>query len=808
MFKYNIEELYCINNKIYLKGWIILLTQESYLRIEINDLYVYGLNINKIREDVYDIYNDITDTNILGFDRVIDFNKDINQIKFQLVTNNKIENIVIYGKEKISQLNVDNNSILFNIEEIKPNEDNIILNGWAISKYDKNVDILINKNIEFSVNRYAREDVNNNYKDYYLGNIECGFSITINNKDIIKNIAILFKDSYNTIEYEIDTAYNKNKYIIKYLKDNLNVTNISKGIKYISKYGIKSMFDKISNKQYLNNKSIEISYDKWLEENNPTDIELEQQRQKKFLYEPLISVVVPTYNTKIELLSEMIDSVLNQTYARWELCIADASDKLEVRDKLRFYGEKDKRIKINYLNENKGISENTNEAIKLANGEYISLLDHDDIIYPNTLFEIVNTINDYNNNVDVIYTDEDKIDENGNRKNPFFKPDWSPDLLYSQMYIYHMLTFKKNKFDIIGGFRKEYDGSQDYDLMLRMSLICKNIVHIPKVLYSWRELETSTSINPNSKPYAHIAGLNALNNHLNERYNGQAYALQTENLYVYDTRFKIDDKVKVSIIIPTKDKLGLVKSCIESIINTSTYKNYEILILNNNSKEKETLEWFKSIQNNYIRVIDAPYEFNWSKLNNHGIREAKGDVFIFLNNDTLIISEDWIQRLAENALREEIGTVGALLLYEDGTIQHSGVVLGMKGWAEHVYKGISPSHIGTPYVSPIINRNVLASTGACLAISRKTIEKIGNFNEEFIICGSDVEISLRASDYGLYNLMNANVKLYHLESKSRDSFIPEIDFKMSEKHYRKYLDLGDPYYNKNLNLDCLYPTIK
>ncbi|MCQ2016300.1 glycosyltransferase [Clostridium butyricum] len=581
---------------------------------------------------------------------------------------------------------------------------------------------------------------------------------------------------------------------------------LSKGLAELKKSGISGLKNKIKSKELTTNTSIEyINSESFNNKLLPKDIE---DKIKAFTIKPKFSIIMPVYNVDVKWLEKAIASVTEQTYPYWEICIADdCSTKKETIE----YLEKVKceKIKVITMEQNGGISKASNSAVKISEGEYLVLMDNDDEIREEALFEIANAINEFN--PDVLYSDEDKISTDGVRRFPFMKPDWSPDLLYSQMYICHLLTIKKNIFEQVGGFRSEFDGSQDYDLILRISEITENIYHIPKVLYSWREIPTSTAMNPDSKPYAHLAGLRSLDEHLKRKYGSMAYANETEYLFVYDARFKLqEEERKISIIIPTKDKADLLEQCINSILLKTKYSNYEILIINNNSQENETYEWFKYIQEKYenIRVIDAFYEFNWSKLNNHGIREAKGDVYVFLNNDTIIISEDWLTRLAENSLREDVGTVGALLLYEDGTIQHAGVVLGMGGWADHVFKGMKPIHFGSPYVSPMVNRNVLASTGACLAISKKTIDKIGDFDEKFIICGSDVEISIRARKHNLNNIYNCRVKLYHLESKSRDSYIPPIDFEMSKIHYKYYLDNGDPYYNKQLDLNSTSPKLK
>ena len=357
----------------------------------------------------------------------------------------------------------------------------------------------------------------------------------------------------------------------------------------------------------------------------------------------------------------------------------------------------------------------------------------------------------------------------------------------------------------------EYDGAQDYDLLLRMSECAENIVHVPEILYSWRTLPTSTSTNAAAKPYAQTAGQKAVQAHL-DRTLGKDVARveETENLFVYDVRYNIREWPLVSIIIPTKDHADDLQNLLSSLFSKTIYEKYEIIILDNNSEKEETKKYFSEIQekNENIKVVDAKYKFNWSKLNNQGIRVAKGDVLVFLNNDVKIIEAEWLQRLVERAVQPDIGIVGGLLLYEDGTIQHAGVVVGMGGWADHVFKGMMPIHRGTPFISPMVARNVTACTGACIAVARDVIEKIGGFDERFIICGSDVEFCIRAIDEGYRNLYVPQIKLYHYESKSRDSYIPQIDFDLSDIMYSGYRNGGDPYYNKRLRLDTCIPEVR
>ncbi len=519
------------------------------------------------------------------------------------------------------------------------------------------------------------------------------------------------------------------------------------------------------------------------------------------------SIVMPVYNVEIKWLDKAIQSVKNQTYQNWEICIADdASTDISVRRYLESI--RDERIKIKYLEKNQGISGASNEAAALASGDYMLLMDNDDELSSEALFSFYKNLT--KTNADIIYSDMDIIDEEGNHSSPLYKPDWSPELLLSQMYLGHLVGFKRELFERCGGFRSEFDGSQDYDLILRMSEYAECVEHVPEILYSWRTLPTSTAGNADAKPYAQTAGQRAIQEHLDRTLGeGAARAEETENLFVYDIRYNLREWPLVSIIIPTKDHADDLRVLLESLFEKTVYENFEIIILDNNSEKEESKEYFAEIQKEYenVQVIEAKYKFNWSKLNNHGIRTAKGDVFVLLNNDTKIIEPQWLQRLAERAVQPETGVVGGLLLYEDNTIQHAGVVAGMGGWADHVFKGMQPVHQGTPFVSPMVARNVTACTGACMAVSRKVIEKIGGFDESFIICGSDVELCIRAIDEGYRNVYVPQVKLYHYESKSRDSYIPQVDFELSDIMYSGYRKGGDPYYNKNLKTDTCIPEI-
>lgn len=569
---------------------------------------------------------------------------------------------------------------------------------------------------------------------------------------------------------------------------------IGKGFQYIRVNGIHGIKAKVNSK-------INPAVTEKITEVKPSEPNVQYDSDIKF------SIVMPVYNVEIKWLEKAIESVKRQNYVNWEICMADdCSTKEGVREYLKSV-ESDK-IKVAYLEKNQGISGASNAAAALATGDYIVLMDNDDAITYDALYEFLRKIKE--TDADIVYSDQNIIDEFDNGREPLHKPDWSPDLFLSQMYIGHLLGFKKSLFDLVGGFRTEFNGSQDYDLVLRMIEHTDKIEHVSKVLYGWRDLPSSTATNPGSKPYAQTAGLNAIQSHLDRVYGeGKATALETEDLFVYDVRYHYDVMPKVSVIIPTKDHVDLLKQDIDSIEELTTYKDYEIIVLDNNSEKEESFKYFEEVQKQYsnVTVHKAAFEFNWSKLNNYGMTLAKGDVYVFMNNDMKLITPEWLERLAEKAMRDDVGIVGGLLLYEDDTIQHAGVVVGIQGWADHIYKGMKSVHYGSPYVSPMVTRNVTACTGALMAISKKVIERIGGFDEDFIICGSDIEICIRAYLRGYVNIYDPHIKLYHYESKSRDSYIPEVDFEMSAFAYRTYREEGDPYYNCNLDYNLTTPTV-
>lgn len=399
------------------------------------------------------------------------------------------------------------------------------------------------------------------------------------------------------------------------------------------------------------------------------------------------------------MLAAAIDSVKAQLYPHWELCIADdASSDSAVRKLLEEAAAQDARIKLIFRNTNGHIAAASNSALELAGGEYVALLDHDDLLAETALFRVVEALQGSPDG-DLLYSDEDHLEDGDRRCYPFFKPDWSPHLAISQAYLGHLVVLRRDLVGQLGGFRSGFDGAQDYDLWLRCSLKARRIVHIPHILYHWRRHTESTAACADAKPYAHEAGRRAVEQYLQQRYpESGAVAADGDHLFTYQAHFQLPEQLLISIIIPTRDGLDLLQPCIESIVAGSSWQHFEIIILDNGSSEPATLQYLREApaRDQRIRVVRADIPFNWSRLNNIGAAEARGDMLVFLNNDTLVISADWLERLAGYALLPDVGLVGGLLLFEDGTIQHSGVVVGMGGWADHPSVAVRPCMVPAP----------------------------------------------------------------------------------------------------------------
>ena len=539
---------------------------------------------------------------------------------------------------------------------------------------------------------------------------------------------------------------------------------------------------------------------------NPKKIVLKQY--KEFGYNPKISIIMPTWNSESKWLKRAIDSLLAQYYENWELCIADGgSTDRKTRAILQEYAYKDKRIKIKLLSENRGISLNSNEALSLAQGEYIGFLDHDDELTPDALIENISALNEHRD-ADLIYSDHAKIDKHDYIYDEEFKPGWSPELLLSYCYIGHFKLIRKSLLDEVGWFRKEYDGSQDYDLLLRLSERTNRIYHIPQILYLWRATKRSVALATRSKPSSIERGREAVQAALMRRgIPGHVvlpeFAIKN-GIGIYKPILELNTQHRVTIIIPTKDNIKRLKRCIDSVEWLTSYKNYDIILIDNGSEDIDTLEYLKMLEKKYKILKFPTAEFNFSRLINLGVREAESEFLILLNDDTEVITPGWIEEmLGWLNSSDSIGAVGCKLIYEDGRIQHAGVILGMCGNpADHAFKLQHYEEGGYLNYCNVV-RNYSAVTGACMMVKKSLFVKVGKFDEYNLpVSFNDIDYCLKLIENGCRVVYTPNALLYHHEGSSRGTG-SKTD-RPEEVHYflNKYEDqiLNDKYYNKNLSL--------
>lgn len=534
----------------------------------------------------------------------------------------------------------------------------------------------------------------------------------------------------------------------------------------------------------------------------------EQEENAQFPKDIKFSVLVPLYNTPESFLKAMIESVQAQTYKNWELCLADGSDSEHsfVGEICKKYADGDKRIKYEKLEKNLGISENTNACIRMATGEYIALFDHDDLLHPSALYEVMRAICEHG--ADFIYTDENTFSEEPrDAYNPHFKPDFSPDTLRSYNYICHLSVFSRELLDSVGYFRSEYDGSQDYDLILRLTEKAKKVFHIRKILYYWRAHKNSVAQDVGAKPYTVTAAKKALAAHL-ERCGLKGEVLDSPVPTTYHIKYEIDGNPLISVIIPNKDHTDDLDICLKSLYEKSSYKNFEVIIVENNSTEKETFEYYEAIAQKHgnIKIVKWEGNFNYSAINNFGVNYAKGEYILLLNNDVEIINGSCLEEMLMFAQRKDVGAVGAKLYYSDDTVQHAGVILGLGGTAGHAHKHFGRSHPG--YMARAsIAQNLTACTAACLMMRRDVFDEVGGLDEEFEVAFNDVDLCMKIREKGYLVVFTPYAELYHYESKSRgndstpeklERFRGEID--RFKERWQKRLDDGDPYYNPNLTL--------
>ena len=552
-------------------------------------------------------------------------------------------------------------------------------------------------------------------------------------------------------------------------------------------------------------------YEAWFARHKADKRVLRRQKHASFAQKPLISIVIPLYCTPLPYLKELIESVRRQSYENWQLCLADGSPDDKAKEFLEKHYGREKRIVYQKLEENGGISVNTNAAAELAKGEYLMFCDHDDTLEPDALYEIVKAIND--TDADVIYTDEDKVSMDGQHYfDPNFKPDFNLFRLRENNYICHIFVVRKSLTGETGMLRSEFDGAQDFDFILRCCEKAKKITHIPRVLYHWRCHMDSTAADPSSKAYAYEAGRKAIREHY-QRMGIDAKVDMTERPGWYRSHIKIQGNPMVSIIIPNKDHTDDLELCLFSMSRKSTYRNYEVLIVENNSEKEETFEYYKKLPERYpkVRVLTWEKEFNYSAINNFAAEEAQGEYLLFLNNDVEILTPDWIEEMLQNCQQENVAAVGAKLYYPDDTIQHAGVVLGLGGIAGHIMCRASREDPG--YFGRMISvQEISAVTAACMMVKKSEFDSVKGFDETFQVAFNDIDLCMKFRAAGKKIVFTPYAELYHYESKSRGlEDTPEKQFRFDkevkrfQEKWAQQLEMGDPYYSPNLSVtegDC------
>lgn len=675
----------------------------------------------------------------------------------------------------------------------------IFATGWAVSSVAENeIEITVTDEkkepVDAIVTWAARPDVGlAKYGDPKAGHVGIFLEIPFSGQHLV-TVHFKEKDAQENVISEQSLPLNPALIAArKFLKESkAQYVNTKKSLVWLKK--------KLTRNEYAD-------YDTWLRIMRVSRQELFAQRKTKFSYAPKFSVVVPLYHTPAKFLKDLVRSMMYQSYANWELCLVNASpEDVHLTSLLENWAMRDKRIRVIRLEKNLGIAQNTNAGIEASTGEFIAFLDHDDFLEPNALFCYVDALNK-DKTIDVFYSDEDKTDEYAAHYfYPHFKSDFNIDLLHANNYMCHFLAVRKSLVDTVGGLNEKFDGAQDYDFVLRLTENTKKIYHCPRILYHWRCSNQSTAASQGNKMYAIHAGKAALNAHY-KRIGWNARAQEGAVDGWYQTKFTLKEEPLVSILIPNKDHTDDLDVCLNSFFERADYKNYEFIIIENNSVLPETFAYYEKIEKEHdnVKVVYWEAGFNYSAINNFGFKFAKGDYIMLLNNDVELITPDIFQSMLGFCMRPEVGIVGAKLLYNDHTVQHAGVLVGAGGLADHVFKGIhedDPGYMGRA----ISSQDVSAVTAACLLVKRSVYEEVGGFEEEFQVAFNDVDFCLKVRKAGYLIVYDADVKLFHYESKSRgmedttDRFIRfGNEMMLLNSKWDILSTFVDPYYNPNLS---------
>ena len=675
----------------------------------------------------------------------------------------------------------------------------IFATGWAVSSVTENeIEITVTDEkkepVDAIVTWAARPDVGlAKYGDPKAGHVGIFLEIPFRGQHLV---TVHFKEKNAQGNVITEQSLPLNPALIaarKFLKESkAQYVSTKKSLIWLKK--------KLTRKEYAD-------YDKWLRIMRVSRQELFAQRKTKFSYAPKFSVVVPLYHTPAKFLKDLVRSMMYQSYANWELCLVNASpEDVHLTSLLENWAMRDKRIRVIRLEKNLGIAQNTNAGIAASTGEFIAFLDHDDFLEPDALFCYADALNK-DKTIDVFYSDEDKTDEYAAHYfYPHFKSDFNIDLLHANNYMCHFLAVRKSLVDTVGGLNEKFDGAQDYDFVLRLTENTKKIYHCPRILYHWRCSNQSTAANQGNKMYAIHAGKAALNAHY-KRIGWNARAQEGAVDGWYQTKFTLKEEPLVSILIPNKDHTDDLDVCLNSFFERADYQNYEFIIIENNSVLPETFAYYEKIEKEHdnVKVVYWEAGFNYSAINNFGFKFAKGDYIMLLNNDVELITPDIFQSMLGFCMRPEVGIVGAKLLYNDHTVQHAGVLVGAGGLADHVFKGIhedDPGYMGRA----ISSQDVSAVTAACLLVKRSVYEEVGGLEDEFQVAFNDVDFCLKVRKAGYLIVYDADVKLFHYESKSRgmeDTTERFIRFGNEMMLLNSKWDIlstfVDPYYNPNFS---------
>lgn len=694
----------------------------------------------------------------------------------------------------------------------------IKITGWAESAGELKLSVYAEKKeLEYKADYFTRADMVSRYFEGEL-NRNCGFELTVEDTDV-RSIRITSESGGR--RGSIGVVVNRDssgqqRRSVRLAEDKRN-DYITRARNYIAMYGMKRFIVKAVGK--LTGKSIKDPTNIYFNKINPNEARLKEQRDYKFASNYKFSILIPVYRPDVKFFTLMLDSIVAQTYDNWQICLADGSGEgYTVENVVRPYIEKYGEDKVKYikLENNLGIAENTNAAMRMADGDFIVFGDHDDELHPTALFECMRELERYPQ-ADFIYSDEDKIIEaTGHHTEAHFKSDLNMELLRSNNYICHLSVVKKSLADKVGVLYTQFNGSQDHDYVLRCVEKAECVRHIPRILYHWRINDNSTAKSASTKTYANTAGVNAVSAHLKrmgidgEVKNGVAPGF-------YDIRYKLTEKPLVSVIIPNKDHLDDLTRCLESMENVNNYHNVEYIVVENNSVLEDTFEGYKELEKKYgdkFKLVRWDGMFNYSAINNFGARYAKGEYILLLNNDTSVIEPDSLRCMLAQCQRAEVGIVGAKLLYDDDTVQHAGVIIGYQGVAGHAFTGIGDDVYGY-FARAVLSQELSAVTAACLLTKRSVFDEVGGLDESFEVAFNDIDYCMKVRAAGYKIIYDPHAKLHHYEYKSRgaeDTGKKQERFGGEIMHFidkwRAALIAGDMYYNPNLELVGELYTIK